>query len=163
MALISGTREHTRELLCSNKSVVILFQYTLIWLKSIMGVMVYVQSLLGGSVKSLFCLQESTNPGISIGIFLCQGVNMTQASLPKEVLMAFWSLFSLRNRPINITWVGNWWQGKKGFTKPLCKVTLENHWHLSCAFQQLWERRGHNRQLKSKHFNPRDDFLKTGV
>lgn len=129
MASISGTREHTRELLCFNKPVVILFQYTLIWLtvsveKPIMGVMVYVQSLSGGSVKSLFCLQKSSYPDISIGIFLCQSVNMTQASLPQEVLMAFWSSFSLRNRPINITCVGNQWQWRKGFTKLLCKATV---------------------------------------
>lgn len=54
-----------------------------------MGVMVYVQSLSGGSVKSLFCLQESSHPDISIGIFLCQRVNKTQASLPQDFSWPF--------------------------------------------------------------------------
>lgn len=44
------------------------------------------------------------------------------------------------------------------------KTTVKSHsGDIAHVHFNNWERRGHNRQLKSKYFNPRDDFLKTGV
>lgn len=75
---------------------------------------------------------------------------MTQASLPQEVPMAF---------------------GHRSLSGTDCKyymdrkpVVMKERFHKTTVhFNNCGKEGGHNRQLKSKHFNPRDDSLKTGL